>query len=69
MASLSAVQENHEEALESLEEARRIAEKEGHLNELRRIHCLIGVSRGTLHFANFAKSMSKGGTIRSPGGI
>eukprot|EP00428_Durinskia_dybowskii_P082622 CAMPEP_0170428512 /NCGR_PEP_ID=MMETSP0117_2-20130122/39810_1 /TAXON_ID=400756 /ORGANISM="Durinskia baltica, Strain CSIRO CS-38" /LENGTH=99 /DNA_ID=CAMNT_0010687811 /DNA_START=45 /DNA_END=341 /DNA_ORIENTATION=- len=46
MAGLSTAQENHEEALDSFEQARRIAEREGHHNELRRINCLIGVSKG-----------------------
>jgi hypothetical protein len=50
------VQENHLDALEDLEEARRIAEKEGYLNELRRIHCLVGVSRGALQFGEFTQN-------------
>ena len=50
-------QENHEESIEHLEEARRIAEKEGRLNELRRIHCLIGVVKGTIEFGNFADNL------------
>ena len=43
------------EALESFEEARRIAEREGHHNELRRINCLIGVSKGTMEFIRFTE--------------
>ena len=55
MAGLSTAQENHEEALDSFEQARRIAEREGHHNELRRINCLIGVSKGTLEFTKFTE--------------
>jgi len=36
----------------SLDEAKKIAEKNDFFNELRRIHCLIGVSKGTIDFAN-----------------
>ena len=56
LASLSTAQENHSEALESLEQARKIAEREGHRNELRRINCLIGVSKGTMEFIKFTES-------------
>jgi hypothetical protein len=55
LASLSTAQDNHVEALESFEEARRIAEREGHHNELRRINCLIGVSKGTMEFIRFTE--------------
>jgi len=48
-------QENYLEALSNLEQAKFIAEREGHLNELRRIHCLIGVVKGTMEFANFTR--------------
>lgn len=58
LASLSTAQDNHMEALESYEQARRIAEREGHHNELRRINCLIGVSKGTMEFVNFTLSGS-----------
>jgi hypothetical protein len=53
---LATAQENHAEALESLEHARRIAEREGHRNELRRINCLIGVSKGTMDFIAFTEA-------------
>lgn len=56
LASLSTAQEHHAEALESLEQARRIAEREGHRNELRRINCLIGVSKGTMEFIAFTEA-------------
>jgi len=39
-----------------LEQARRIAEREGHRNELRRINCLIGVSKGTMEFIAFTEA-------------
>mmetsp|Transcript_3419 Transcript_3419/g.5327 ORF Transcript_3419/g.5327 Transcript_3419/m.5327 type:complete len:365 (+) Transcript_3419:54-1148(+) len=56
LASLSTAQENHEDALDSLEQARAIAEREGHRNELRRINCLIGVCKGTTEFIKFTES-------------
>lgn len=65
MADLSCELENHAEALESLEQARRIAEKEGFLNQLRRIHCLIGVSKGTLEFESYTYSLQQGGEVRA----
>jgi hypothetical protein len=48
-------QENYLEALSNLEQAKFIAEREGFLNELRRIHCLIGVVKGTMEFSNFTR--------------
>lgn len=56
LAGLSSAQENHVEALESYEQARRIAEREGHHNELRRINCLIGVTKGTMEFSKFTEA-------------
>lgn len=58
LADLSSAEENFAEAAHKLEQARRIAEKEGLLNELRRIHCLIGVAYGTLEFRSFVTSIS-----------
>eukprot|EP01031_Cornospumella_fuschlensis_P033112 gene33112-40054_t len=57
LADLSTAEENFADAAHKLEQARKIAEKEGLLNELRRIHCLIGVSKGTVEFRNFANSL------------
>eukprot|EP01038_Epipyxis_sp_PR26KG_P015572 gene15572-21027_t len=54
LANLQSRHENYYDALEHLEQAKRIAEIEGKLNELRRIHCLIGVCRGTIEFSSFA---------------
>jgi len=57
LAELCNAQENYAEALQHLEQARIIAQREGSLNELRRIHCLIGVARGTMDFADYADSL------------
>ena len=48
---------NHNEALENLEEARQLAEKHNYKNELRRIHCLIGVAKGVTEFANINENI------------
>jgi len=52
LANLASCEERHYDALDSLDEAKKIAEKNDFFNELRRIHCLIGVSKGTIDFAN-----------------
>jgi hypothetical protein len=57
LSELCTVQENYADAVDNLEEARKIAEKEGFVNDLRRIHCLIGVAKGTLEFQNYAASL------------
>lgn len=57
LAELCNAQESYAEALQHLEQARTIAQREGSLNELRRIHCLIGVARGTMEFADYAESL------------
>lgn len=41
----------------SLEEAKKIAEKNSLFNELRRVHCMIGVAKGTIEFSNVADSI------------
>jgi hypothetical protein len=46
-------------ALESLERARAIAERERLSNELRRIHCLIGISAGEKDFMSFLSTTSQ----------
>jgi tetratricopeptide (TPR) repeat protein len=53
LATLCSAREHHADALDNLEQARKIAEKEGFFNELRRIHCLIGVSGGALSLETF----------------
>lgn len=57
LAHLYKLNENHIDALGSLNHARVIAEREGYLNELRRINCLVGLTQGTLDFFNFANSL------------
>lgn len=42
---------------ESLNEARRVASKEGFTSELRQIHCLLGQCTGISKFTQFCKSM------------
>jgi hypothetical protein len=44
------VQQQYSTALEHLEQAKQIAQREGHWNELRKIHTLIGIARGTMEF-------------------
>lgn len=57
LANLAALEERHYDALDSLEEARKIAEKNDFFNELRRIHCLVGVTVGTIEFTNVAEKI------------
>ncbi len=59
LAELSKAQQDYADAFESLEQARRIAEKENLLNELRSIHCMIGVVQGTLQFRNYTDSLKQ----------
>lgn len=47
------------DALDCLEQARRIAEREGHMNELRRINCMIGVSRGITEFVRYTQGIKR----------
>lgn len=53
LAKVCTSEEKYADALEQLEEARKIASREGYLNELRRIHCLIGIARGLMDFPDF----------------
>lgn len=53
LATLCSARGHHVDALDNLEQARKIAEKEGFFNELRRIHCLIGVSGASLNLDSF----------------
>lgn len=57
LANLYKLNDNHIDALDALGHARTIAEREGYLNDLRRINCLIGVTQGTLDFFNFSSSL------------
>jgi len=43
--------------LDNLEEARKIAEKEGYYNDLKRIHCLMGIAKGTLQFSQYSQAI------------
>lgn len=58
LASLSEAQEAHADALDSLEQCRKIAERENFLNELRRIHCYIGISQGNINFKKYAQNVN-----------
>ena len=42
---------------ENLQEARRVAAKEGYTSELRRIHCLLGRAKGLSDFHDYAQSV------------
>lgn len=59
MADLCTAQEQYEEAVENLEQARIIAEKENFLSELRSIHCLIGVAKGTVEFQRYTEALAQ----------
>lgn len=58
LADLCNAQENYSNALDNLDEARKIAEKERFLNDLRRIHCLIGIAKGTNQFLDYTRSLA-----------
>lgn len=57
LAKVSSAENRSSDALEYLEQARRIAAREGYRNELRRIHCLIGTTRGAMEFGFFAERL------------
>jgi len=50
LADLCETEGNTPDALENLLQAQRICEREGLLNELRRVNCLVGVIKAQLHF-------------------
>lgn len=58
LAELSAL-EGNADVLDSLQEARRVAAKEGYTSELRKVHCLLGRAHGLLHFGDFAQGISE----------
>jgi len=58
LANLSIKENNHSDAILSLEQAKNIASRTGIRSELRRIHCLIGESYAALGFADFAASLA-----------
>jgi tetratricopeptide (TPR) repeat protein len=57
LAELSTI-EGSLDATESLQEARRVAAKEGYTSELRRLHCLLGRAVGLTDFYDYAHSIA-----------
>ena len=57
LAKLHYTEGNYEQSLENLEQARKVAERECFTNELKRIFCLIGMSKGKLSFDTYARSL------------
>ena len=57
LAKVCSIDNNHSESLEHLEQGRKIAEKFRFRNELRRIHCLMGVSRATVDFGAYTEQL------------
>lgn len=57
LAKLHFSEENYEQSLENLEQARKVATREGFHNELKRIFCLIGTSKGMMTFDSHAKGL------------
>eukprot|EP01041_Mallomonas_annulata_P000606 gene606-1170_t len=51
LAKLSTVEEKYAEAVEDLEQARRVAAKECFSSDLKRIMCMIGMARGVMSFS------------------
>jgi tetratricopeptide (TPR) repeat protein len=60
LAKLSYSEQNFHNASEHLEQARKIAEKERFMNELRRIHCMIGFYRGSGGFSDHVDQLLAG---------
>ena len=57
LAELSTI-EGSSDAIGNLQEARRVASKEGYTSELRRIHCLLGHATGLTDFYDYAQSIA-----------
>lgn len=57
LAKLHFMEKNYEQSLENLEQARKVATREGYFNELKRIFCLIGTAKGMMSFESHAKSI------------
>lgn len=51
------MQGNYPVALEHLDQARSIAEREQLWNELRRVHVLMGIVKGTMEFTEYATNL------------
>jgi tetratricopeptide (TPR) repeat protein len=60
IAKLNQSEGRHADSLENLEQARRIAAREGFSNELRRVHCFIGMYRGAQDFQAYADHLLDG---------
>jgi len=58
LAALGSQEEKYGEALENLEQARRVASKEGFTNELKRILCQIGIVKGSMRYGAFCDSLA-----------
>lgn len=54
LAKLSTLQSRHEDALELLDNAQRIASKHEYRNELRSILCLMGISHASADFNQYS---------------
>lgn len=54
LAKLHYLEGNFVESLENLDQARRVATREGFGNELKRILCLMGISQGAIEFREHA---------------
>jgi tetratricopeptide (TPR) repeat protein len=57
LADLSAMEDNAD-VIDNLQQARRVAAKEGYTSELRKVHCLLGRAHGLVDFFDFALSTS-----------
>ena len=57
LATLSEMEGNGNDQLENLLQGQRICESEGLFNELRRINCLIGITKGSLDFDAYAEDL------------
>lgn len=57
LAQICTIEESFAEALDNLEQARRVATKEGYMNELKRILCLMGFAKGSMEFAAHSEQL------------
>jgi hypothetical protein len=51
------LQERHEDSLELLDNAQRIASKHEYFNELRSILCLMGIARASASFSQYSSDL------------
>lgn len=59
IADVKYAEADYSASIESLEQAKKIAIKEGSLNELKKIHCHIGISTGNLDFEEYTNLLKK----------